>query len=291
MQNPSVRGLALADHYLDVGRPARALEVLEGVGSDELEHAWYWELRAQALVDLERFGDAAEAARSGLELDGESITLLDALCIAEWKLGNLDRAESAILTALRLEPEIPSLLCRYAHLLADGRELAKAQRVLAKAERLAPDAPEVIRCRMVLAYMRGDDREAKRQSERLLAVVDPEDPAGHAMLGAQHAFRGSLGRASRHYDTAARYDLADHELADLAREGRIEAHWLFWPIRPIERFGPAVVWVAAVGTFALLGALELYTLLTVVAVAYVALCIYSWVVPPLARRWLGRRYT
>ena len=43
----------------------------------------------------------------------------------------------------------------------------------------------------------------------------------------------------------------------------------------------------AVAVFGLLTALELYTALVVAWVTWTVLCIYSWVAPPLLRRWLG----
>jgi tetratricopeptide (TPR) repeat protein len=288
MRTNADNAVALASHYLDVDQPQRALDVLDGLGDPDFDDAYLWALRAQALVDLKRFADAAATARSGLRADAESISLLDLLTIAEAELGELESAEAAILQALELEPERPVLLCRYAHLLARGGELAKADRVCAEAERIAPDDDVVIRCRIALAYVRGDDKAAERESRRLLAEIDPDDPVGHTMLGVQAASRASFRTASRHFDTAARYDLGDEEAVALARRGRIETHPLFWPVLPFERFGPAASWLGAVAIMGLLAATGQDVLLLIFAATYVLLCVYSWIVPPLARRWLLR---
>ena len=288
MRTNADTAVALASHYLDVDQPQRALDVLDGIDGPDLDDAYLWALRTQALVDLKQFAQAAATARSGLNADAESITLLDLLSLAEAELGELEEAETAILQALELEPEHPVLLCRYALLLARGGQLDKATRVCAEAERLEPDDQAVIRCRIALAYVRGDDKAAERESRRLLAEFDPDDPIGHTMLGVQAASRGSLRTASRHFDTAAQYDLGDEQAVDLARRGRIETHPLFWPILPFERFGPAASWLGAVVIMGLLAATGQDLLLGIFAVTYVLLCIYSWVVPPLARRWLSR---
>jgi tetratricopeptide (TPR) repeat protein len=280
--------VALASHYLDVDQPQRALDVLDGIDGPDLDDAYLWALRTQALVDLKQFAQAAATARNGLSVDAESITLLDLLAIAEAELGELEAAETAILQALELEPEHPVLLCRYALLLARGGELGKATRVCAEAERIDPDDEAVIRCRIALAYVRGDNKAAARESRRLLAELDPDDPVGHTMLGVQAASRGSFRSASRHFDTAARYDLGDEQAVDLARRGRIHTHPLFWPILPFERFGPAASWLGAVAIMGLLAATGQDLLFAIFAGTYVLLCIYSWVVPPLARRWLSR---
>jgi tetratricopeptide (TPR) repeat protein len=279
---------ARASHYLDIDRPQSALDALTELGGGALEDAHFWELQTQALLDLERFDQARRAAEEGLRLDADSLALLAMAAAAEARLGVLDEAERHLLAALRLEPESTFLLASYADVLMQGGAVAKASRVLERADRIDPDDPAVIRARITLAYISNKDREAERQSRRLLAEVDPEDPYGHAMLGAQASNRGSFRRASEHFDTAARHDLSDEDAVGLARIGRVEAHPLFWPLWPIQRFGPAKLWVAAIGTFALLRAAGLEEALVVLLPIYLVWIAYTWIVPPLARRWLER---
>jgi tetratricopeptide (TPR) repeat protein len=282
-------GLTLASHYLDVDRPERALEALAGLGGAALQDDGYWVIQAQALLDLDRFEDARRAAEEGLRLDSDSIVLLALAAAADARLGYLDDAERHLLTALRLEPESTFLLTAYADVLMRGGAVQKAERVLDRADRISADDPDVTRARIALAYIRGDDRDAERHSRRLLAEFDPEDPGAHAMLGLRATNRGAFRRASEHFDTAARYDLSDQDSVELAREGRVYTHPLFWPLWPFQRFGPWKFWGAAIGVFAVLAALELYTLLVIAWVTYMALVVYSWTVPPLAERWLKRR--
>lgn len=288
MSDDATAGLSLASHYLEVDRPEQALETLSGLGGRALEEPEFWELQAQALLDLDRFDDARRAAEEGLRLETQSLALLALASAAEARCGRLDEAERHLHEALRLEPESPFLLAAYADLLMRGGAVEKADRVLDRAERIDPDDPTVIRARIALAYVRNKDREAERHSRRLLAEVDPEDPYGHAMLGAQASNRGAFRRASEHFDTAARYDLSDPDAVDLARIGRVEAHPVFWPLWPIQRFGPAKLWVAAIGTFALLRAAGFEEALVVLLPIYLVWIAYTWIVPPLARRWLGR---
>lgn len=288
MSEPVHQGLALAGHYLDVEQPRRALDVLAGLGGGAPEQPEFWEVRAQALLDLERFDEALQAAEEGLRRDADSLVLLSLAAAAEARLGRLEDAEAHLLAALRLEPESTFLLAAYADLLMRGDALEKAERVLERAERVDPDDPGVIRARITLAYVQKKDREAERHSRRLLAEVDPEDPYGHAMLGAQATSRGAFRRASEHFDTVARHDLSDPAGVGLAREGRVHAHPVFWPLWPIQRFGAAKLWVAAIGTFALLRAAGFEEALVVLLPIYLVWIAYTWIVPPLARRWLGR---
>jgi tetratricopeptide (TPR) repeat protein len=284
---PEEKALALAEHYLSVGQPDRALATL--ASQSDLQDIRLWTLRAQALYDLDQDAEAADAAREGLRIDAESIWLLDLLCGAELQLGHLEAAEEAILTALRLESEDPHLLSRYAYVLLRAGEHGKAGRVLAEAERVDADDPIVIRCRITYEYVRGNDAAVERHSRRLLDEFDPEDPFGHAMLGVRALNRGQFRKASQHHDTAARHDLTDEYAVETARESRMLTNPLFWPLAPFQRFGPGPVWIAGIGLVLGLRALDYDMLAGIALVSYLLLCAYSWIVPPLVERWYERR--
>src|SRR5881409_2698008 len=96
------KALALARHYLEIENPKRALEALERSHADELESPEFWELRADALLRLGRYGEGARAAREGLARDPDEIVLLDLLCLCELNLDNLSSAEQALDRALEL---------------------------------------------------------------------------------------------------------------------------------------------------------------------------------------------
>jgi tetratricopeptide (TPR) repeat protein len=283
------RRLALARHYLDVDQPERALEHVEGLLAESPEDGDLWELRAEALFDLGDYEEATEAARSGLARAPDSVVLLDMLALAEAKRGDFAEAERAVLAALRLAPDHPTLLAHYALFLAQVGQTAKADRVLERAERSDPEDEAVRTAQIQLAYLSGDDRRVERESRRLLEDV-PDHPVGHAFLGGTAAERGSFARAARHLDIAARHDLSDPEFAELAREARIVGHPLLVPLWPFERLGPGKVWIGAIGTMLLLQAAGLEPVALVFAAAYVLLCVYSWVVPPLLRRWARSRW-
>jgi Flp pilus assembly protein TadD len=286
---PTASSLDLAGHYLEIGRPERALSALDDSGAEHEANARFWLLRAHALAQLERHDDALRAAREGLTVEPESVELLDVAADAAAELRDFEEAERLRLAALRLDPDDPQLLAGYAMLLARCRQLDKADRVLARAESVDPDDPAVMAARAAVAYFKGDDRSSRRHGERLLSEWDPDHPAGHAFAGLHHARRGSAGRAQRHFESAARYDVSDHELADVAREARIDAHWSLLPMRPITRFGPGPVWLVSIAVMGALFALGLQTAALVWALVYIAYVVYTWTIAPLARKLLERR--
>jgi tetratricopeptide (TPR) repeat protein len=279
--------LALAQHYLDIDQPRRALELLEGRQND-LDDPEYWELRATALVELDRHRDAVDAAARGLDLDPDNIGLLLMSALAHKGAGDLAAAERALLAALRLDAENPALLSQYALLVANAGQLDKARRLLDRAERIDPLAVYVIQARGVIAFLSGDDDAAAQHAEAILAEY-PEEPAAHLLRGSALSQRGAARGARRHFETAARLDPSDLDVGRIARQSRVATHPLLWPVYPIQRFGPAKVWLAYLVVFAITAGLGLGWVVIPLVAAYLFMVVYSWTVAPLVVRWLERR--
>jgi tetratricopeptide (TPR) repeat protein len=277
--------LALARHYLAVAQPGRVLDVL-GEADIDLEDPDVWSLRAEALYQLDRYEAGAAAARDGLARDPEEISLLDVLALCEAELGHLAAAERALLAALELWPDHPTLLCHYALLCVRGGQAKKARRLLDEASRLAPDSTEVLRVRAQVSYLSGDRRGAARDASELLAA-EPEDRMAHVIRGNTLADR-DVYRALRHFEHAARLDPSDREIARVTRYNRVLTHPLQWPIWPIQRFGVIRVWVAYIGLIALSSLTGIRWLPPALVGIYLALVVYSWTIAPLARWWMRR---
>ena len=286
MSDVEERRLDLARHYSAIGQPVRVLDTLEGIGApDEPE---VWTLRAEALYQLDRYDEGADAARRGLELDADDLGLLDVLALNLIELGDLAGAEQALLAALELWPDHETLLCHYALACARHGQREKAERLVARAARFEPESVDVLRARAQVAYLNGDLRATKRHVDELLAS-EPEDPVAHTLLGNLLVEDSNVYAGVRHHEQAIRLNPADRELADVVRHNRIVTHWLQWPLYPMQRFGVIKVWVAyLVLLFIVLGTGNSYLIGAVVG-TYLTLVVYSWTVAPLARWWMGRR--
>lgn len=285
----TTQALLLARRYLDIEQPARALEVLNGLTNVPMQDPDYWYLRGRALYELKRYPEAADMLQRGLGQEPDYTPLLYMMCNCQDKLGNLAEAERAILTALRLVPDEPSFLCRYAYLVAKAGQLDKADRLVDEAARLSPYDTTVLQTRAWLSYLRGDDRQAEVYSREMLRE-DPDDPAGHYMYGVSKLNTGSVGDAARHLGTVARYDPTDHDAVKIARQSQMAAHWLLWPLRPFYILGPAKCWIAVIVAIFLLCSLGLYEIAGCIGWIYLLICIYSWVMPPILKWWYKRRY-
>ena len=168
-------------------------------------------------------------------------------------------------------------------------QLVKARSLIELAGRIDPDNESVTEVRALLAYLAGDDKQARRHAEKLLAD-DPEASGAHLLRGLVLAEQGRLGAARAHFETAATYDPADKSIVDAAHEARWATHPLLLPLYPIDRFGAGPVWIAGVALLAVTWAIGNSTLQVVVTVAWLCFVAYSWVAPPLVRRWYERRY-
>ncbi len=279
--------LALAQRYLEVGQPRRTLDTLEHMDGAQVESPDAWRLRAAAFYGLEEHDRAASAARQGLERAPDWMPLLFLLSVSEDARGNLGEAERAILVALEQDPQDAELLAFYAQLLLRGGQVEKAERVIDQAAELAPDSPDVLRSRISLSYIQGDDKAGARYSEQLLAL-DPEDATGHRLLGAFKWQTAGAGDAVGHLMEAARRDPGDRHAVEAAREARCATHPLMRPLWPVDRFGVATTWVAAVGTLFALRAAGLSAVAGPLGLLWLSYCAYSWIIPAWVRRRVER---
>lgn len=277
--------LELARHLLLVDQPQGALDALAGRQLD-LDDPEVWAIRGWALTDLDRDEEAADTARAALARFPDDPDFLRLLAVAEARRDQLADAEDAILAALEIEPDDPDLLVTYADVLTRGVQLDKARAVLDRAAEIAPDSTTVLRVRLNLAYAGCRDDEARALAAELLAH-DPDDYQGHIMLGALDLDRMRLGDARERIGSAARQD--PEATRDVAQALRYVQSPLMWPMWPLQRFGPGPTWAAAVATIFGLGAAGLETAQAVAVVVWLALCAYSWVVPPLLERRMERR--
>ena len=270
-----------ARHLIALGRPAEALtELAKNFDAEDPQHWW---LRGLALFGLDRTDEALDAVESGLRVDPESPLLLDLAARCYSRRGDLVEAERAALAALRLDSEDADLLALYALIVAKAGQIDKARKLIAEARRVDPENASALRIEAAIAVSRGDEREAMLRGRELLAL-NPEDSHAHGMVGELLHDRGDVDAAAEHLRTAVVNDPSDPVAAEIARDNLAWRHPLMWPLRPAQRYGAARVWLAGIVLLMLVRATKNQPLMITVGIAWLAYCVYSWVVPPIVRR-------
>jgi tetratricopeptide (TPR) repeat protein len=275
--------LARAWALLDAGRTEQALDELARVPAALADDPHVLSARAEALLRLERWIEAAAAARHGLAAAGPDAALFAQLGQALYALGDHQGAEHAYLNGLREEPHDVLLLCRYALLCLAANQVPKAAGLLALAAEEDPNHPMVYIVRIQTAFVNGGNRAAERVSREYLAAY-PESASARAMHGFTTSHLGRTTAAYESFRQAVAAEPTDPDYAEAARQARINAHPLLIPLRPMYRLGVVRTWLIAAGVIVgsrLLGLESAYRIAAVVWLAYAA---YSWVVPPLVSR-------
>ena len=281
--------MALAVHHLGTGRPDRTIEALEQLPGDEALSPYALLVRGRALLALDRDAEARAVAQRAVSVTPDDAGLWSLLADACAALDDLPAAEHAVLAALRLRPDSADLMADYARVLAQAGQDDKADRVLRRAAELDPESSQVADARTFLALARGDDRVALQAAQQALAR-DPGSVAAQSMLGVTSLLRGDGATAWRASRSAAGASIGNAQLAELARESRMQAHPAMAGMRLITRFGPVRVWVFGIALLLLARAVLPPALAFAVACGWLLFCVYSWTVEAVLRRWARWRW-
>ncbi|WP_427893540.1 tetratricopeptide repeat protein [Kribbella sp. GL6] len=289
MNDPSESRLQMAAHWLRIARPERTLDELQGLSGDAAVDYRAYLFRGAALHALERNQEAVDVLRDGLAHHGPFPAMLHVLGSSLRSEGRLPEAEAAFLQGLSLDPNDPDLLIGYAHVCLAAGQAEKASALVERAASHAPESVAVSAARAQVAFALGKDRDMHRHSTEALAY-DPEDPNARALHGTASMLTGDSRAGYDSLRSAAAAQPGDEDLRAAAREARLFNHPLMLPLRPFARVNPLIVWVGAVAVIYGLRAVGAAPLSFAFAMIWLAFCVYSWVVPPLVRRWINRRW-
>ncbi|NUS00234.1 MAG: tetratricopeptide repeat protein [Kribbellaceae bacterium] len=289
MNDPSESRLQMAAHWLRMGRPERVLDELQGLSGDAAVDYRAYLFRGAALHSLDRNSEAIDVLRDGVALHGPFPAMLHVLGSSLRSEGRLPEAEAAFLQGLSLDPNDPDLLLGYAHVCLAAGQAEKAGALVERAASHAPENVAVSAARAQVAFALGKDRDMHRHSAEALSY-DPEDPNARALHGTASMLTGDARAGYDSLRSAAAAQPGDADLRAAAREAKLYNHPLMMPLRPFARVNPLVVWIGAVVVIYGLRAAGLGPLSFAFAMVWLAFCVYSWVVPPLVRRWLNRKW-
>nr|WP_246402260.1 tetratricopeptide repeat protein [Jiangella mangrovi] len=245
-------------------------------------------LRAVALSGQQRWAEVIEVIREGFALHGPVGVYFPIIGDALRKLGRLQEAESAYLEGLRHWPNDADLLLGYARVCVDAGQADKAAALADRAAAQNPEHPLLDKDRATIAFAQGKHTEMHRHTTQALAG-DPDDVAARALHGAAAHSTGDHDAAYRSLARAAANEPGNAPLLEAAREARMIRHPLMRPLTVFGTVNPLALWLGAILVIGVLNAAAPQPAGFVAAIVWLVFCVYSWVVPPVLRRWLDWR--
>ena len=275
---------------LEVGRAQEAGELLARALSESPESASIRVLSARvALLQ----GDVEEARTQV----GRALSLEPTSFEARWLLYALERqadrhaqAEEVLTELLREYPEAPDLLAEYGSLMLETLHLEKARQLTDEALRLDPENRSARATDSLLALCEGNRERAGHRVAELIGD-DPDSREAAYTLLAHLVEERRTREALELSQELLRIDPKNEHLLEAIVELRMATHPLALPLRPLQRFGwagSAAIWFGAIVVLRWAGRAEVPWALPLAGL-YLAWVLYSWIYPPLMKRWLRAR--
>jgi len=296
VNDPDVHPAALAtrkaEHLLEAGHHEAAERAVRDALALVPDDSWLHVLLGRALVLADRREEAEQALGRALALDPEQVAALHLLAAICTEAGRHQEAETLLLEALRVDPVEPELYLAYGSLMRRTGHLDKSEQLLRRCLALAPENEAAHQELAALHTER--DRHAHGAVHADLGLrLAPADERSH-VAQASHLFAtGHPLQARDAFREALRLDPTDRDIEEAWLEADMCSRWIYLPMYwwslLLERLPGRqyTVWVAFVALMmvgrrvGLPGAIA-----ATVAVAYLALVLYTWVATPLTRAWV-----
>ncbi len=243
---------------------------------------------------LEHINDDHTEARAILQRvlmrDPEHLQARSLLAVVYQETDELEQSEAVLLDLLKDYPEAAPLYARYAMLMYRTMHVEKAQALAREALRLDPEDELALTACMIGDMIDGRGGDEKETLAALMAR-HPESVTTAHLLITHLVSRGKYRAARRIAIELLKLDPSSQDALALVVELDALSHWSTLPLWPLNRWG----WAASAGLWVLtLFLLNLAPRIApgsgpVVSYALLAYVAYSWIYPPLLKRWLKRR--
>lgn len=243
--------------------------------------------RADVLTD--RAADARSTLAQLLRLAPEHRSARWLLFHIEMDDGRLPAAEELVLGLLREMPTSPQFLAGYSRLMLRALHIEKAKALADEALRQDPQDQDALRARTLCDIVERPSRTDSAALARLLAA-SPDDAYTLRLVVVALAHANRPREALALARELLRHQPDDRNLLEMVMALRTQSHWSLWPLWPMQRwgwYGSIGLWVAVIALYQVLRRVAPDALgpVSMVVLAYV---VYSWVWPPLLRRWMER---
>lgn len=280
------------EHYLDMGRPRQAAEALAPLLRDEPDDLGLLYLGARVSLEAERWAEAEERLQDVLQRSPQHLGARYSLSRVYEEQERDAECEAVLIDILREYPESGFVYARYAWLMLRNGKIDKAVALSQEAIRHDPDDEFTRTVCALLAVVKGDDARASHElAQRVRSDPDSIATAWTAISVLAHQGRSKdAERIARELVSATP---EDQDLLDAIVELRVLTHPLGLPVRPLVAYGwagSAAFWGAFIVISGGLRAVEAPERVQMGFIyGYLAWAVYTWVYPPLMRRWIRWR--
>jgi tetratricopeptide (TPR) repeat protein len=203
--------------------------------------------------------------------------------------GKFPDAELIIIALLRESPEHAPYYARYAELMMRTMRLPKARALAEEGLRSDPDNAGCLAALALCDFIEQRPGATSHSLQQLL-VRYPQSSRTLLLILVALQDRGDHCGAYRIAQELVRSQPDHKPYIQIAADLKATSHWSMLPLWPLMRWG----WAASIGLWVLgIGAVRVLGQSNPAAAGILGLCIfayavYSWVWPPLLRRWMGR---
>jgi len=278
----------LAESALNALQRGNAQRAQEHLFAVERPSGFVWYLRAVAAGMLGHEAEARTAIERGLSMEPNSPELLMLLAGQHEEDGAVSEAEAVYLALLNESPAYHPALISYARLLATAGDPVGATKVMDRVPgHVQAGDPDALHALGVIALSEGRLKDSQRLVDAGLEL-DPNSVRLHALQAAQASLDPKKSKSMvTHLSSAAAAD--PRQAAALGYEARFISHPLMAPVRLIDRIGAARLWIGWLVVLFGLPRIWPNAPMLWIALAYICFALYSWIAPPMLRRWLRRK--
>src|SRR5690606_34939186 len=288
------RKLGLARQRLRYGDTRGATEALKQALGANPQASEAHALLALVLLGQKRLHAAAFEAREALALQPESAFAHHALGSVLLAQRRFAKAREHLEQAILFEPNNDAHHLALARLFHVAGQREQEQSALRRALELSPDDADNL-CAMGDFHRRSGDFERAEQLARAALEQEPEHADSLVLMGYIHLKRCEIEAAREHAIWALRHQPSDPDALVLmtAIKARQSALWgLWWRVNTwLGQLGDGRMVLVLLGAFVLqrLGRLaaadhDLPMTAELISVAWLAICVYSWVGPGMFQR-------
>lgn len=201
-------------------------------------------------------------------------------------------AEGVIIELLSETPADEDYLCDYSRLMLRAFQIPKARKLCDEALRIAPDSDNALTLDYLINVCEGKVDHADKNLEQLVKN-SPENEHTLSLIVSNLLNKNRFREAEPVVQELIRISPHEQGYIETAVDIRTVTHWSSRPLWIFNRFGwsgSIGLWIAVLVLVRVLDSDNSNsTLVTYLIFGYLGLVIYSWVQPPLLKRWLTYR--